>query len=218
LSAQGVGAETLAGAGSKESLSLMPTTAADANKNNDGMALHAAFNKEQTRLAEADDPEMKRYVDEQLAKRLGKDLPDQDDGTGKGSKRPKTVEELALEASVPKQKDFFPETGTAVIASVTEVPLGVEHKLKNIEATEAAKAALLAKGAKYGASRYYQDDEEDGGGGNGAFGRGQFPVRFGRMSEKEQGVLAEVAAKKKAQKQRATERKKEQKSEFKGFF
>jgi Hepatocellular carcinoma-associated antigen 59 len=204
------------------------------------MALHAAFNKEKTRLAEADDPEMKRYVEEQLLKRLGKAVPDIHDSGGglggntKGLKRPKTVEELALEAAVPKQKELFSDPGAAFVAGVAEVPLGVEHKLKNIEATEAAKAALLAKGgnaarAKYG-SRYNINERDDddgdggyygggsGGGGTGAFRRGQFPVRFGKMSEKEQGVLADVAAKKAAHKQRAEERKREQQKEFKGFF
>ncbi|KAG7667773.1 putative Protein COP1 SUPPRESSOR 2 [Nannochloris sp. 'desiccata'] len=237
----GVGAETLAGAGSKASLPIMPT--AEAGKIDDGMALHAAFNKERIQLAEADDPEMKRYVEEQLAKRLGKDLAEshKDDatGSGKGSKRPKTVEELALEAAVPKQKDLYSDPGAAFVAGVAEVPLGVEHKLKNIEATEAAKAALLARGgnaarAKYGGSRFLEGEEEgdvgggyyygndNGGGGNGngngAFRRGQFPVRFGKMSEKEQGVLADVAAKKQVQKARAADRKREQQTEFKGFF
>jgi len=217
----------------------MVSTTSDAGKNDDGMALHAAFNKERTRLAQADDPEMKRYVEEQLAKRLGKDLPESDNDytSGKGSKRPKTVEELALETAVPKQKDLYSDSGAAFVAGVTEVPLGVEHKLKNIEATEAAKAALLAKGgnaarAKYGGSSGYLEEQEgDGGGGyygsgggggdvngNGSFRRNQFPVRFGKMSEKEQGVLAEVAAKKQAQKARAAERKQEQQTEFKGFF
>ena len=59
LSIQGVEATTLAGAGSKASLPIEPTAAAaDAGNNDQGMALHAAFNKERTRLAEADDPEM----------------------------------------------------------------------------------------------------------------------------------------------------------------
>jgi hypothetical protein len=218
----------------------MVSITADAVKNDDGMALHAAFNKERARLAEADDPEMKRYVEEQLAKRLGKDLPeshnDDTTGSGKGSKRPKTVEERALETAVPKQKDFYSDPGAAFVAGVAEVPLGVEHKMKNIEATEAAKAALLAKGgnaarAKYGGHGYLERDQGDHGGssyvggigggdgsGNGAFKRAQFPVRFGRMSEKEQGVLAEVAAKKQAQRARAAERKQERQTEFQGFF
>jgi hypothetical protein len=184
------------------------------------MALHAAFNKERTRLAEADDPEMKRYVEEQLAKRLGKDIADiTGDGTGgKASKRHKTVEELALEAAVPKQKDQYSDPGAAFVAGVAEVPLGIEHKMKNIEATEAAKAALLAKGrAKHGGSSSYFDGEDDGGGGGGG-SRAHFPIRFGKMSEKEQGVLKEVAAKKAAQKAQAAERKRQQQKEFKGFF
>ena len=140
-----------------------------------------------------------------------------------------------MEAAVPKQKELYSDPGAAFVAGVAEVPLGVEHKLKNIEATEAAKAALLAKGGnaarrKYGAGGgggdYLVDDDEGGyyggggaGGGSGSqFRRGQFPVRFGKMSEKEQGVLADVATKKAAQKARAEERKREQQKEFKGFF
>lgn len=163
----------------------------------------------------------KRYVEQQLAIRLGKELPDE---AGKGSKRPKTVDEMALEAAVPKQKELYSDPGAAFVAGVTEVPLGVEHKLKNIEATEAAKAALLKKGGnaaramRGGGFQDFEDDDGYGGASGGGCRRGQFPVRFGKMKEKEQAVLAEVAAKKAVQRSRALEKKEKKNQEFKGFF
>ena len=162
----------------------------------------------------------KKYVEQQLAKRLGKELPDE---AAKASKRPKTLDELALEASVPKIKEIYSEPGAAFVAGVTEVPLGVEHKLKNIEATEAAKMALLVKGGNAARARggFLEEDGEEGygaGGGGDGCKRGNFPVRFGKMNEKEKNVLADVAAKKAAQKARFLEKKEKKQNDFKGFF
>ena len=143
---QGVESAALAVATTKkDTLPDIHTTASG----DDGV-LQAAFNKERKLTTEADDPEMKKYVETQLAKRLGKDV-SQQEAHNKGPKRPKTVDEQALEAAVPKQKEYYGDPGAAFVAGVTEVPLGFEHKLKNIEATEAAKSALLVKDGSTGA-------------------------------------------------------------------
>lgn len=150
-----------------------------------------------------------------MAARLGREAPA--DPAAAGPRRHKTVDEMALEAAVPRQKEGYDEPGAAFVAGVTEVPLGVEHRLKNIEATEAAKAALLAKGR----GGRFDDDEGGGGyggGGGSGFARAQFPVRFGRMSEREQAVVAQVGAKKAAARTRAVEKKREKEGSFKGFF
>ena len=62
----------------------------------------------------------------------------------------------------------------AVCSSPTQVPLSLEAKLKNIEDTEAAKKALLAKGG-------LALEEEGEGVGPGAR-RGMYPVHFGRRA------------------------------------
>lgn len=65
-----------------------------------------------------------------------------------------------------------------------QVPLTLEQKLANIEATEAAKKAML--------SIVPGDDDDGGGGGGAAARRGQYPVSFGRQNPKHQKVIAEA--------------------------
>lgn len=70
------------------------------------------------------------------------------------------------------------------MAGITEMPLSMEQKIANIEATEAAKKAML--------SIVPGDDEEGGGGSGGAARRGMYPPSFGRQSSKYQQVIAEA--------------------------
>ena len=142
-----------------------------------------------------------------MARRLGKQLPE-DSSTA--TQRVKTVEELALEQAVPKQRAFDTEPGAAFVAGVAEVPLSMEHRLRNIEATEAAKTALLVRGG----GAYDGYGEANNGGGT---KRSQFPIKFGRVSEKEASVIVEVQAKKAAARARALERKQQKQREFKGW-
>ena len=169
-------------------------------------------------------PCRKRFVEEQLARRLGRRLPD---AAAAAARRPKTLEELALEAVAPRQQMLDIDPGAAFVAGVAEVALDVEVRLRNIEATEAAKAKLLAKGgaaarAALGDAGYDDDDDdEDAGGGGGAGAaarRGNFPVRFGHQNPKEVAALRDVAAKKAIAREKAAEAKKhKQQREFGGW-
>lgn len=115
----------------------------------------------------------KRYVEEELAKRLGKDLPQDliDE-----RKRMKTVDEMALEEVVPKKDDVVRDPGVQFVAGVSEVALDIRHKLKNIEATERAKARLLGEG-----DLRVQDGGKDV---RKDFQRNQFPSQFGKSIRK----------------------------------
>jgi len=157
-------------------------------------------------------PCRKRFIEQELARRLGRQVPE-DEAGGQRGRLQKSIEDVAMEAAAPKQKAFDADPGAAFVAGVAEVPLDVAHRLKNIEATEAAKAALLRKGHAPG----LYDDDEDGEGASGGLRRGQFPVRFGRQSAKEAALLQEVAAKKAQARERAAEKKRLKAKEFAGW-
>ena len=250
---QGVDASALA-LGSKTDthnhyLSLDATAAADADEDGGaGASLHHAFNREQQRsTTEADaDTREKQYIEEQLANRLGKPMhantslsadhphnqPQQNQ-----TKRIKTVDEMAMEAAAPKQKDAYEDPGAAFVAGISEVPLSVAQRLKNIETTEAAKVVLLQLQQNPGQALH----GGGGGGGGGGVGvgtngrgttatatttttakvtdRGQFPVRFGKMSKEEQSAIDRAKRERAVAKMKALEKKKaKDRGGFKGFF
>lgn len=95
-----------------------------------------------------EDEEMMKYIEEQLAKRKGKS--DDESQSGDESQKAKyfTPEEAALQA-VP---DHLRQSSTKrseemlsnqMLSGIPEVDLGIEAKIKNIEATEEAKLRLL---------------------------------------------------------------------------
>nr|CAG4635110.1 EOG090X0F7F [Alona affinis] len=89
-----------------------------------------------------EDAEMMKYIEEQLAKRKG--LEKEDDNTNKYM----TPEEVAF-SSVPeylrKKSSVQSEEmlSNQMLSGIPEVDLGIEAKIKNIEATEEAKQKLL---------------------------------------------------------------------------
>lgn len=102
------------------------------------------------------------------------------------------------------------ELGPSWVAGITEVPLSMEQKLANIEATEAAKKQLLAA-APLG------DDDDEGGAQGGGARRGQYPVSFGRQDPKHLKVVAEAQAKKARMRVLQEEKKRRKKEEFAGW-
>lgn len=89
----------------------------------------------------------------------------------------KTLEEIALEEAVPRKGDMVSDPGVQFVAGVSEVALDIHHKLKNIEATERAKARLLsAEGDLHDLA------EHDGRGNRHEFQRRQFPSQFGKLN------------------------------------
>jgi hypothetical protein len=153
----------------------------------------------------------KQYVEEQLAKRMGRPVGSEEDEEER--ERREKLARLAdpLLAALPeglqkRQQDA--ELGPSWVAGISEVPLTLEQKLANIEATEAAKKQLLAVAP---------DDDDGGGGGGAALRRGQYPVSFGKQDPKMLKVIAEVQARKARQRVYQEEKKQKKKEEFAGW-
>lgn len=81
-------------------------------------------------------------MEQELARRLGKSATGKGEELSPEKKRPKSIEELALEIA-PKARAASEEPMTAILAGIDEVPLAFEHRRKNIEEIERAKSALL---------------------------------------------------------------------------
>ena len=148
--------------------------------------LGAAFNREKKQIA-AQDIEREMYIEMEVARRMGRQIEEGVENAANYNK--KTIEELALESVAPKQKLESPEElGAAFVAGVAEVELGIDHKLRNIESTEAAKAALLGKGigsAEDLGLHMVGDDNDDYFSGSrkaaSKIPRAHFPARFGKQ-------------------------------------
>lgn len=160
-----------------------PTTTAE-----DG--LQHAFKKEINQVA-TKDVHMQKYVEEQLAQRLGKRPNDQDiddnDQDAKGDKAKSggggltSLEDKLLANLKPRQQD---QELASWVTGITEVPLTIEQKLVNIEKTEAAKNKLLAMGLSKSTGGSGVNNNQDRGE-KGDMWRGNFPVKFGKHSSKE---------------------------------
>ncbi|KAK3851929.1 hypothetical protein Pmani_007378 [Petrolisthes manimaculis] len=101
-----------------------------------------AFSAETNRRDE--DAEMQKYIEENLAKRKGVEADNQADETP----RHQTLEEVALHAvpailreSTSKRSEEM--LSNQMLNGIPEVDLGLEAKIRNIEATEDAKQKLL---------------------------------------------------------------------------
>lgn len=81
------------------------------------------------------------FIEKGLEERLGRKAPQQD--AADGTTKHRTIDELAMEIA-PKRKIVHDEP-VATVVSVDEVPVRLEHKLRNIEEMERAKAALLSR-------------------------------------------------------------------------
>ena len=78
-------------------------------------------------------------MEAQLAARMGR-APQE----GNTKAKPKTLEDELFEDSKFERKDDS-ELAPSWVAGITEVPLSLDQRLKNIEETELAKKAMLAK-------------------------------------------------------------------------
>lgn len=177
-----------------------------------GDVLQAAFKRERRLHSEDEDVNMKKYVEEQLAKRMGRPGQEEEEAAAAEAERRARMQDPLL-AAMPeglqkRQQDT--ELGPSWVAGITEVPLSMEQKLANIEATEAAKKQLLAA-APLG------DDDDEGGAQGGGARRGQYPVSFGRQDPKHLKVVAEAQAKKARMRVLQEEKKRRKKEEFAGW-
>lgn len=171
--------------------------------------LQAAFKRERRLQSEEEDPHMKQYVEEQLAKRMGRDLGQDEEARLAEGERQRRLQDPLL-AALPeglqkRQQDT--ELEPSWVTGILEVPLTLEQKLKNIEDTEAAKKQLLAA---------VDEDEEDGGEAA-VLRRGQYPVSFGRQNPKHLKVIAETQAKKARMRVVQEDKRRKKKEEFAGW-
>lgn len=95
-----------------------------------------------------EDEEMMKYIEEQLSKRKGKQKDNDGDGTDDGKGKYCSPEEAALQAvpnhlrasSTQRSEEML---SNQMLSGIPEVDLGIDAKIRNIEATEEAKLKLL---------------------------------------------------------------------------
>lgn len=168
---KGLGADVLVTGGSAPGAGMGEVSESD--DEDDGADLNTGYVKEKARVDEEEDPHMTKYVEEQLAKRMGKQTA--------------TDAELLRDARAPPQDSGFievPESLRAPKASdleiagtwvtgITEVALPVQFRLQNIEETEEAKKQLLERrGQRQGESSGRLTPE--------SLHRTMLPMNFGR--------------------------------------
>ncbi|KAL6772193.1 hypothetical protein ACKKBG_A29325 [Auxenochlorella protothecoides x Auxenochlorella symbiontica] len=138
--------------------------------------LHAAFKRERQQDEGADNPHMKQYVEAQLAARLGRPAPGSEQPAA-----PRGIDDELFATSQYQRKDDL-ELGPSWITGITEVPLSMDQRLKNIEDTETAKKKMLTRSGMVSIhDADDDDDEEEGAGSRQALRRGQYPVFFGKQ-------------------------------------
>lgn len=107
----------------------------------DVTSLGNSFSQETNRRDE--DVEMLRFIDDELARRKGKDKTKQEE-----IKKPKSKEDMLYEvpdrinikSKVMKSEEML---SNQMLSGIPEVDLGIHAKIKNIEATEEAKGKIL---------------------------------------------------------------------------
>lgn len=188
LCLQGLDAADLA-SGKQRRATVASTTVLRGNETSGGLqtsVLGSSFDRERPQTV-ALELEKQEYIEKEVARRMGREVDDAVPSVGMSAG--KSIEELALESVAPKQRIEAPEDlGAAFVAGVAEVELDIEQKLKSIESTEAAKAALLdqRRGAAVGPSHGNVPSEDDAYFMPGTYdarknvSRAQFPARFGK--------------------------------------
>ncbi|KAG1328337.1 Protein COP1 SUPPRESSOR 2 [Cocos nucifera] len=115
-----------------------PGEKADADGEKEDLVLQDTFAQETAVTVE--DPNMLKYVEQELAKRRGKKI----DAGDKEEKDP--MDELyVVPEHLKVKKRNSEESSTQWTTGIAEVQLPIEYKLRNIEETEAAKKLLQEK-------------------------------------------------------------------------
>ncbi|KAK9914818.1 hypothetical protein WJX75_000921 [Coccomyxa subellipsoidea] len=147
--------------------------------------LMEAYVKEESKDDLEMDPEMEKYIEAQLAKRLGRQKPSEIEDVGDAARTDEddlySIPEN-LRAQKSKQQDV-----SSWMTGIQEVALPMDFKLRNIEETEAAKKLLLSV-AGASTARVPVDEEEEERPNQGAskgVHRAVFPRDFGRQNAKD---------------------------------
>lgn len=132
---------------------------------------------------QGEDPHMQKYIEEQLAARLGKSAAQQQEDEQDPEVRRKKLEAELYAVPPDFQSSLEQEVVLPGLAStLTEVPLSAKDKLASIEQTEALKRRLLAK---VGQGTLVLEEEEEARQREAArIRRGMFTKSFGRKPDK----------------------------------
>ncbi|KAM6541338.1 hypothetical protein CsatB_005785 [Cannabis sativa] len=124
-----------------QSNSKAPADPSDVDKDKDDLVLQDTFAQETAVMVE--DPNMLKYVEQELAKKRGKTM----DATDQIENDLKNAEDelYKIPDHLKVKKRNSEESSTQWTTGIAEVQLPIEYKLKNIEETEAAKKLLQEK-------------------------------------------------------------------------
>ncbi|XP_062084977.1 protein COP1 SUPPRESSOR 2 [Humulus lupulus] len=124
-----------------QSNSKTPPDPSDVDKDKDDLVLQDTFAQETAVMVE--DPNMLKYVEQELAKKRGKIM----DATDQTENDLKNAEDelYKIPDHLKVKKRNSEESSTQWTTGIAEVQLPIEYKLKNIEETEAAKKLLQEK-------------------------------------------------------------------------
>ncbi|WZZ56310.1 hypothetical protein YC2023_056417 [Brassica napus] len=118
-----------------------PAEKAEAEGEKEELVLQDTFAQETAVLIE--DPNMVKYVEQELAKKRGKSLEDAEEVENELKRVEDELYKIPDHLKVKKRSSE--ESSTQWTTGIAEVQLPIEYKLKNIEETEAAKKLLQEK-------------------------------------------------------------------------
>ncbi len=113
----------------------------------DGTAVGTQFSRE-TRVRDEDE-EMRKFIEAEMEKRRGKGEEDGEGGPVKGSNYLSPEDRALLSLPEHLKKSTFRKNeemlSSQMLSGIPEVDLGIEEKIRNIEATESAKKKMAER-------------------------------------------------------------------------
>ncbi|XP_010474646.1 PREDICTED: uncharacterized protein C9orf78 homolog [Camelina sativa] len=120
---------------------VKPVEKPEAEGEKEELVLQDTFAQETAVLIE--DPNMVKYIEQELAKKRGKNIDDAEEGENELKRVEDELYKIPDHLKVKKRSSE--ESSTQWTTGIAEVQLPIEYKLKNIEETEAAKKLLQEK-------------------------------------------------------------------------
>ncbi|XP_010480882.1 PREDICTED: uncharacterized protein C9orf78 homolog [Camelina sativa] len=120
---------------------VKPVEKAEAEGEKEELVLQDTFAQETAVLIE--DPNMVKYIEQELAKKRGKNIDDAEEVENELKRVEDELYKIPDHLKVKKRSSE--ESSTQWTTGIAEVQLPIEYKLKNIEETEAAKKLLQEK-------------------------------------------------------------------------
>lgn len=153
----------------------------DGQEDVDESELLDSYVKAKSIFATQENQHMEQYVEEELAKRLGK-KPDTEPEDAAREKQRHLEEELYSVPAELQSTLLQPDVVVpGLMTGITEVALPAQYRLRNIEETEAAKHRLLAASRPGGTGAGDEEEQRDG------VRRGALPSTFGKPKRREGG-------------------------------